>query len=218
MRIAVNGDRLAIGPAFEDQRAALAARQPALLGLALRAAERALSRRAPSTSPATPISRGASNASLRASRRISTKRSLRSSATSPVSRSRAACACVSAGARIRACVRARCSGIPARGRPRPRGESRARNVSRRRRCVARTRRSARCARATSASARETGRVTSLRQIPRLLRIAAVLIRYRLDDLVDAAHLYRPLQAGAAVLPRPRADIAAARAASAWSWP
>ena len=52
-------------------------------------------------------------------------------------------------------------------------------------------------------------MTSLRQIPRLLRIAAVLIRYRLDDLVDAAHLYRPLKLVRPFLPQPRADIAAA---------
>jgi ubiquinone biosynthesis protein len=52
-------------------------------------------------------------------------------------------------------------------------------------------------------------VTPLRQIPRLLRIAAVLIRYRLDDLVDAAHLYRPLKLVRVFLPRPRAAIAAA---------
>jgi ubiquinone biosynthesis protein len=50
-------------------------------------------------------------------------------------------------------------------------------------------------------------VTPLRQIPRLLRIAAVLIRYRLDDLVDAAHLYRPLKFVRVFLPRPRGDIA-----------
>jgi ubiquinone biosynthesis protein len=50
-------------------------------------------------------------------------------------------------------------------------------------------------------------VTSLAQIPRLLRIAAVLVRYRLDDLVDAAHLYRPLKLAHGVLPRPRGDIA-----------
>jgi ubiquinone biosynthesis protein len=50
-------------------------------------------------------------------------------------------------------------------------------------------------------------VTSLAQIPRLLRIAAVLVRYRLDDLVDAAHLYRPLKLARGVLPRPRGDIA-----------
>jgi ubiquinone biosynthesis protein len=50
-------------------------------------------------------------------------------------------------------------------------------------------------------------VTSLAQIPRLRRIAAVLVRYRLDDLVDAAHLYRPLKLARGVLPRPRGDIA-----------
>ncbi len=50
-------------------------------------------------------------------------------------------------------------------------------------------------------------MTPLRQIPRLMRIAAVLIRYRLDDLVDAAHLYRPLKLVRAWLPRPRGDIA-----------
>jgi ubiquinone biosynthesis protein len=50
-------------------------------------------------------------------------------------------------------------------------------------------------------------VTPLRQIPRLLRIAAVLVRYRLDDLVDAAHLYRPLKLVRVFLPRPRGDIA-----------
>ncbi len=50
-------------------------------------------------------------------------------------------------------------------------------------------------------------MTPLRQIPRLVRIAAVLVRYRLDDLVDAAHLYRPLKLVRVVLPRPRGDIA-----------
>ena len=50
-------------------------------------------------------------------------------------------------------------------------------------------------------------MTPLRQIPRLLGIAAVLVRYRLDDLVDAAHLYRPLKLVRAFLPRPRGDIA-----------
>ena len=48
-------------------------------------------------------------------------------------------------------------------------------------------------------------MTPLRQIPRLLRIAAVLVRYRLDDLVDAAHLYRPLKLVRALLPRCRFD-------------
>jgi len=50
-------------------------------------------------------------------------------------------------------------------------------------------------------------VTPLQQVPRLLRIAAVLVRYRLDDLVDAAHLYRPLKLVRVLLPRPRGDIA-----------
>ena len=50
-------------------------------------------------------------------------------------------------------------------------------------------------------------MTPLRQIPRLLGIAAVLVRYRLDDLVDAAHLYRPLKLVRVLLPRPRGDIA-----------
>jgi ubiquinone biosynthesis protein len=50
-------------------------------------------------------------------------------------------------------------------------------------------------------------VTPLRQTPRLLRIAATLVRYRLDDLVEAAHLFRPLRLLRPLLPRPRADIA-----------
>jgi ubiquinone biosynthesis protein len=50
-------------------------------------------------------------------------------------------------------------------------------------------------------------VTPLRQLPRLLRIAATLVRYRLDDVVEAAHLFRPLKILRPVLPRPRADLA-----------
>jgi ubiquinone biosynthesis protein len=50
-------------------------------------------------------------------------------------------------------------------------------------------------------------VTPLRQAPRLLRIGAVLVRYRLDDLMDSAHLFRPLKWLRPVLPQPRADIA-----------
>ena len=50
-------------------------------------------------------------------------------------------------------------------------------------------------------------MTPLRQVPRLLRIAATLVRYRLDDLVEGAHLYRPLRWLRPLLPRPRADIA-----------
>src|SRR5689334_3547055 len=41
----------------------------------------------------------------------------------------------------------------------------------------------------------------------MLRIAATLVRYRLDDLVEAAHLFRPLKLLRPLLPRPRADIA-----------
>jgi ubiquinone biosynthesis protein len=51
-------------------------------------------------------------------------------------------------------------------------------------------------------------MTPLRQLPRLLRIAAVLVRYRLDDLVEGAHLFRPLLVLRPLLPRPRADVAA----------
>ncbi|MEP7043359.1 MAG: ubiquinone biosynthesis regulatory protein kinase UbiB [Dokdonella sp.] len=48
----------------------------------------------------------------------------------------------------------------------------------------------------------------MRQLPRLLRIARVLVRYRLDDLVDATHRSRLLAFARAVLPNPRAAIAA----------
>src|SRR5689334_23719081 len=41
----------------------------------------------------------------------------------------------------------------------------------------------------------------------MLRIAATLVRYRLDDVVEAAHLFRPLKWLRPLLPRPRADIA-----------
>src|SRR5471030_1387851 len=46
----------------------------------------------------------------------------------------------------------------------------------------------------------------LRQAPRLLRIAATLVRYRLDDLVDGTHLFRPVKWLRPLLPRPRADV------------
>jgi ubiquinone biosynthesis protein len=49
-------------------------------------------------------------------------------------------------------------------------------------------------------------MTPLRQLPRLLRIGAVLVRYRLDDLVESAHLFRPLKWLRPLLPRTRADI------------
>ena len=50
-------------------------------------------------------------------------------------------------------------------------------------------------------------MTPLRQLPRVLRIAATLVRYRLDDLVEGAHLFRPLRWLRPLLPRPRRDIA-----------
>jgi ubiquinone biosynthesis protein len=50
-------------------------------------------------------------------------------------------------------------------------------------------------------------MTSLRQIPRLLRIAGVLVRFRLDDLVDATHRSRLLGFARLVLPRARGTIA-----------
>jgi len=50
-------------------------------------------------------------------------------------------------------------------------------------------------------------MTPLRQLPRMLRIAATLVRYRLDDLVEQAHLFRPLRWLRPFLPRPHADIA-----------
>jgi ubiquinone biosynthesis protein len=50
-------------------------------------------------------------------------------------------------------------------------------------------------------------MTPFRQIPRLLRIAGVLVRYRLDDLVDATHRSRLLAFARFVLPRARGAIA-----------
>ncbi|HET8897749.1 MAG TPA: ubiquinone biosynthesis regulatory protein kinase UbiB [Rhodanobacteraceae bacterium] len=43
---------------------------------------------------------------------------------------------------------------------------------------------------------------------RLIGIATVLLRYRLDELVDATHLYRPLKWVRALLPAARGDLAA----------
>ncbi len=50
-------------------------------------------------------------------------------------------------------------------------------------------------------------MTPLRQLPRLARIGVTLVRYRLDDLVESAHLFRPLTWLRPLLPRPRADLA-----------
>ncbi|MHB1271219.1 MAG: ubiquinone biosynthesis regulatory protein kinase UbiB [Rhodanobacter sp.] len=43
-------------------------------------------------------------------------------------------------------------------------------------------------------------------VPRLLRVASVLLAYRLDDLVDAAHLFRPLKLLRPLLARPRVNV------------
>ncbi len=51
-------------------------------------------------------------------------------------------------------------------------------------------------------------MTSLRQLPRVLRISALLVRYRLDDVIDDAHRFRILRWARLVVPRARAEIAA----------
>ena len=51
-------------------------------------------------------------------------------------------------------------------------------------------------------------MTPLKVVPRLLRVASVLLAWRLDELVDAAHLYRPLKLLRPLLARPRANVAA----------
>ena len=50
-------------------------------------------------------------------------------------------------------------------------------------------------------------MTPLRQVPRMLRIAATLERYRLDELVRSTHLFRPLRWLRPFMPKPAADIA-----------
>jgi len=49
-------------------------------------------------------------------------------------------------------------------------------------------------------------VTPLRAVPGLLRVAMVLLRYRLDELVDATHLFRPLKLVRPLLGRPAVDV------------
>jgi len=44
-------------------------------------------------------------------------------------------------------------------------------------------------------------MTPLRLAPRLLRVAAVLLKYQLDELVDGAHLFRPLKLVRPLFPR-----------------
>jgi ubiquinone biosynthesis protein len=51
-------------------------------------------------------------------------------------------------------------------------------------------------------------MTPLRLLPRVVHVAAVLVRYRIDDLIDEAHVMRPLRWLRALLPRPRKQIAA----------
>ena len=46
-------------------------------------------------------------------------------------------------------------------------------------------------------------MTPLRVVPRLLRVVSVLLAWRLDEVVDAAHLYRPLKLLRPLLARPR---------------
>jgi ubiquinone biosynthesis protein len=49
-------------------------------------------------------------------------------------------------------------------------------------------------------------MTSLRLAPRLLRVAAVLLKYELDALIDGAHLFRPLKLIRPLFPRPATDV------------
>ena len=50
-------------------------------------------------------------------------------------------------------------------------------------------------------------MTPLTVVPRLLRVASVLLAWRLDELVDAAHLFRPLKWLRPLLARPRPGAA-----------
>ncbi len=49
-------------------------------------------------------------------------------------------------------------------------------------------------------------MTPLKVVPRVLRVASVLLAYRLDELVEAAHLFRPLKLLRPLLASPRADV------------
>ena len=51
-------------------------------------------------------------------------------------------------------------------------------------------------------------MTPLRLLPRVVHVAAVLVRYRVDDLIDEQQALRPLRWLRVVLPRPRKPIAA----------
>ncbi|HUA79281.1 MAG TPA: ubiquinone biosynthesis regulatory protein kinase UbiB [Dyella sp.] len=49
-------------------------------------------------------------------------------------------------------------------------------------------------------------MTPLKVVPGLLRVAIVLVRYRLDELIDATHLFRPLKFVRPLLGRPAVDV------------
>ncbi len=49
-------------------------------------------------------------------------------------------------------------------------------------------------------------MTPLKVVPRLMRVASVLLAYRLDEFVDATHLFRPLKLLRPLLARPRSDV------------
>ncbi|APG03452.1 ubiquinone biosynthesis regulatory protein kinase UbiB [Luteibacter rhizovicinus DSM 16549] len=51
-------------------------------------------------------------------------------------------------------------------------------------------------------------MTPLRLLPRLMRVAAILLKYDLDDLVDGAHLFRPLKLVRPWFPSAPADVRA----------
>lgn len=51
-------------------------------------------------------------------------------------------------------------------------------------------------------------MTPLRLLPRLMRVAAILLKYDLDDLVDGAHLFRPLKFVRPLFPSAPADVRA----------
>ena len=50
-------------------------------------------------------------------------------------------------------------------------------------------------------------MTPLKAVPGLLRVASVLLAYRLDELVEAAHLFRPLKLLRPFAAKPRVDVA-----------
>ena len=51
-------------------------------------------------------------------------------------------------------------------------------------------------------------MTPLRLAPRLLRVTAVLLKYQLDELVDGAHLFRPLKLVRPLFPGPSVEVRA----------